>query len=124
MLEIGLSYEQEKIVSKQDTAIAHGSGSLNVFATPAMIAFMENTCMKLASKYLDSEQTTVGISVDIQHIKATLPDKKVKCIASLIEIDNRILKFKVDVFDEENKIGEGFHQRAIVNIEKFLSKLK
>ena len=75
MLEIGLSYEQEKIVSKQDTAIAHGSGSLNVFATPAMIAFMENTCMKLASKYLDSEQTTVGISVNIQHIKATLPDK-------------------------------------------------
>lgn len=124
MLEIGLSYEQEKIVNVQDTATAYGSGNLNVFATPAMIAFMENTCMKLASKHLDSEQTTVGISVDIQHIKATLPDKKVKCIASLIGIDNRILKFKVDVFDEENKIGEGFHQRAIVNIEKFLSKLK
>ena len=124
MLQTGLTYTLEKTVTTSDSAKAYGSGMVDVLATPAMIGFMEKTCMELALPHLESGYNTVGTEVNIRHLKATPIGMTIRCIASLLEIDGRILKFHVEVFDEQGKAGEGFHTRAIVNIEKFMSKLK
>lgn len=124
MLETGLTFTLEKIVIPADSAKAYGSGMVDVLATPAMIGFMEETCMKLALEHLEPGFNTVGTAVDIQHLKATPIGMKINCIAALMEINGKLLKFRVEVFDEQGKAGEGFHTRAIINVEKFMSKLK
>jgi len=124
MLQTGLTYSLEKTVAASDSANAYGSGMVDVLATPAMIGFMEKTCMQLALEHLEPGFNTVGIAVDITHDKATPIGMKISCIASLLEINGKILKFHVEVFDEQGKAGAGFHTRAIINVEKFMAKLK
>lgn len=124
MLQTGLSYSLEKITTSADSATTYGSGMVDVLATPAMIGFMEKTCLELALDHLEPGFSTVGTAVDIKHIKATPIGMKINCIAALTEINGKMLKFWVEVFDEQGKAGEGFHTRAIINVEKFMAKLK
>ncbi|MCF8296931.1 MAG: thioesterase family protein [Saprospiraceae bacterium] len=121
---IGVSNCSEKVVSKEDTATNYGSGSLEVFATPAMISLMENTAMNLVKKYLLDRFTTVGTEISVKHLKATAIGKIVKCKSELIEVDGKKLVFKVDAKDDEGHIGTGTHTRFIVETEKFMSKIK
>jgi predicted thioesterase len=122
-LKTGIRGETKQIVDYKDTAITYGSGLLEVFATPAMIAQMEKTCMESIGEYLDKTQSSVGIRVDISHIKATPKGMEVICRSELIEIDRKRLVFKVWAIDETGKIGEGFHERFIIDKEKFMSGL-
>ncbi|HPB02298.1 MAG: thioesterase family protein [Bacteroidales bacterium] len=124
MLQSGLTYSLEKKVTAEDSANTYGSGMVDVLATPAMIAFMEKTCLLLALDHLEPGFNTVGIAVDITHNKATPIGMNMRCIASLLEIEGKILKFHVEVFDDQGKAGAGFHKRAIINVEKFMAKLK
>lgn len=122
-LQTGIEYKLSKTVSPADSAKAYGSGMVDVLATPAIIGFMEQTCLELVLPMLEQGYNTVGTEVNIKHLKATPIGQKIECKARLLEIDGRILKFEVAVFDETGKAGEGNHTRAIVNIEKFMAKI-
>ena len=122
MLEVGIRGQKETIVTKQNTAAGIGSGSLEVFSTPIMILLMEESCFMSISAKLDEGFTTVGISVDVKHLSATPLGMKVEIKSELIKIDGRALTFKVEAYDEKGLIGEGIHERFIVNNEKFQAK--
>ena len=123
-LKEGISAVAEMTVTDKDTAIFYGSGDLPVFATPAMIALMENTSKSSVGLHLNSELTTVGIKIDVDHIRATPKNMRVKCEAVLTKIEGKKLFFKVTAWDEKNKIGEGVHIRYIVDSITFMQKLK
>mgnify|MGYP003509338631 CR=1 FL=1 len=125
MIEKGLFFEQQKVVTQLDTALAMGSGSLQVFATPAMVAFMENTATKVVASALKVGETTVGTAIDVQHLKAASVGDTVFCKATLIDVVGRQLVFDIIVSDiHKNVIGTARHMRFWVNEERFLSKLK
>lgn len=123
-LETGLTYTAKQIVELKDTASQYGSGLVEVFATPAMIALMENAALKTVLPYLGEEFNTVGFEVNVRHLKPTPVGMNVECTATLIEIDGKKLVFNVVVNDEEGKIGEGTHTRYIINSKKFMERLK
>lgn len=122
-LKIGMEYTSEKIVKEEDTAAKFGSGDIYVFSTPMMIGLMENAAMKAVEESLGDEFSTVGIHLDVKHLAATPMGMKVKSKATLVEIDGKKLKFKVEAFDEKEKIGEGYHSRFIIEKEKFMKKI-
>lgn len=119
----GLELEATKQVVPTDSAKQYGSGMVDVFSTPALVALCESTSMKLISKYLPAGFTSVGYEVNIKHIKATLIGGTVKCIAKIKEVDSRKLTFELTAWDEDALIGEGTHIRYIVDERKFLEKL-
>lgn len=122
MLTVGISNELVKEVTKENTAAALGSGMLEVFATPAMIAMMEETCMKSVQAELEEGSGTVGTGLNIHHLSATPVGMKVHCISKLVEVDGRKLVFDVQAFDETGLIGQGMHERFIIQNEKFFQK--
>ena len=121
-LKPGLNAETTAIVTKKNTASSYGSGYLDVFSTPAMIALMEEASYMTVDAILPSGHTTVGTEVNIKHLAATPIGMKVSARAELLNIDGRALLFKVEAFDEKAKIGEGTHSRFIVEVEKFMAK--
>ncbi len=123
-LSIGLKYKEEKIVKMEDTARVFGSGAAEVFATPMMIGLMEAASMNSVKNYLPEGYSTVGTMVNIKHMSATKIGKKVWAEAELIEIDRKRLVFKVSAYDEDKMIGEGTHERFVINDEKFMNNLK
>lgn len=122
MLEIGIQGECEKTVSLSDTALSMGSGDLLVFATPAMLALMEKTAAESVLAYLGEGQVTVGTSASISHVSATPVGQSVRCESVLTSIDGKRLSFGVKAFDKCGLIGEGTHERVVVNAEKFFKK--
>ena len=122
MLETGIKGFREITVTDSLTARRFGSGELDVYATPAMIALAEETALKSVADRLEPGQGTVGTRVDIAHLAATPLGMKVRCETELIEIDRRKLTFAVRVSDEVEKIAEGTHERFVIDNEKFLKK--
>lgn len=122
MLETGIKGEQKVEVVYENTATAVGSGVLEVFATPAMLALMEKTACDSVIPYLEEGNGTVGTQVDIKHTAATPIGMTVRCESELVEVDGRRLVFKVAAYDDAGLIGEGMHERFIVNNEKFQKK--
>ena len=122
MLTVGISNEITKTVTKETTAAALGSGLLEVYATPAMVALMEETCMRSVQEELEEGCGTVGTGLTIHHISATPVGMKVRCASKLVEVDGRKLVFDVQAFDEAGLIGQGTHERFIIDNEKFFQK--
>ena len=122
MLETGSKLTLTELVTLDKTAKAVGSGGLEVYATPAMIALMEKTSAALVQPYLTEGESTVGTLVNITHISATPLGMQITCESELIEIDRKRLVFRVTASDEKGKIGEGTHERFIINNEKFIAK--
>lgn len=123
-IRVGLTGSATSRVSDNNTARAFGSGRVDVYATPAMVALMEQAAVTAVDGLLSEANTTVGISVSIKHLAATPIGMTVEAKAVLQEIDGRRLVFKVEAYDDKQKIGEGTHQRFIVNAGKFLNKAK
>ena len=121
-MEIGIRNRIEGKVTEDKTARAMGSGELPVLATPAMVALIEETCWRSVAAELDDGQGTVGTSLNISHLSPTPVGMNFACESELVETDGRKLTFKVDVYDEESHIGEGTHERFIVDNERFLEK--
>lgn len=121
-LKTGIIGEAKTVVSEKNTAIAYSSGSVPVFATPAMIALMENAALSSVQPYLPEGHTTVGIKISSSHSAATPVGMEVVAKSELVEIDGKRLVFTVTAFDAKDKIGEGTHERFIINEEKFLKK--
>ncbi len=121
-LEVGLKFEVEMTVGSSDTAKAHGSGALEVYATPAMIALMENASTNCVKDQLPEGFTTVGIEINVKHIRATPIGVKVRAEALLQKTEGKRLYFKIEAFDDLGKIGEGINIRYVVNSEEFVRK--
>jgi predicted thioesterase len=122
MLTVGIKGKQELIVTEDKTAKTYGSGTLEVFGTPAMIAFMENTALKSVAEYIGEGNGTVGTKLNVNHVAATPVGMKVVCETELVKVEGRALTFEVKAYDECGLIGEGTHERFIIMEEKFQAK--
>ena len=123
MLETGIKCIKEEVVTEELTTEQVGSGGLAVYATPAMIRLMEHAAWLSVEEHMQEGFTTVGTRMDVKHLKASPLGACVKAEAELVEIDGRRLVFKVAAYDDKGPIGEGMHERFIVNIEKFMGKI-
>ena len=123
-MEIGLTFTSTTVVDNTNTAVALGSGDMEVFATPAMVALMENAAMNAVAPHLEAGQTTVGTEISTTHIKAAALGATITATATLTAIEGRKLTFAVTAHDGDNIIGEGTHTRFIVDRERFLAKVK
>ena len=124
MLEVMLSGCSSVIVSRENIAATMGSGDLEVFATPSMVALMENAAMKSVLTELPEGSTTVGAEMNVTHIKPSGMGAEIVATAVLTEISGRKLTFNVGARDADGMIGEGVHIRYIVDRSKFMSKVK
>lgn len=122
-LKLGLTGESTTMVTHENTAAAVGAGGVEVFSTPMMIALMENAAWAATANDLDAGSVTVGTVVNVRHLGATPIGQHVRATAELVEIDGRRLVFNVEAYDEQKKIGEGQHERFIVNLERFLQRI-
>ena len=121
-MEIGAKFKVTIKVEEKDTAMAHGSGTLAVLATPRMIALMEESAYKCIDKYLEEGQSSVGTYLDVKHLAATPVGMEVYAESEVTEVDGRKVVFSVKAYDEKGLIGEGKHERFIVFSEKFVAK--
>ena len=119
---LGTSHTLSTTVTEEKLACNMKSGSLPVFATPAMAALMEETAAAALSIFLDEGETSVGTALDLKHTAATPLGMKVTATAEIIEVDRRRVTFQVTVRDEQEEIGSARHDRFIVGAEKFLAK--
>ena len=122
-MQIGKKYTSTIIVEEKHLACNVGSGDLPVFATPMMMALMENAAMLCVADELENGSSTVGGQINSSHLKPTGLGKTVTATAELISAEGRKLKFKVSASDEGGLIGEGEHLRFIIDKEKFMSKV-
>ncbi len=120
--EIGMVGNAEITVDINNTAKTMGSGDLEVFATPSMVALMEKAATLAIKECLSDGYTTVGTMINVKHLAATPIGVKVTATATLIEVDGKRLIFKVEAFDGTEKIGEGQHERFIINADRFMNR--
>lgn len=118
-----LSYTTEQTVTPNESALSMGSGDMEVFATPAMVALMEQAAMLAAKKLLQEGESSVGIEISTSHLKASRIGSTIRATAILEQQDGRRLKFRVEAYDGDTLIGEGSHTRFIVDKSRFLAKL-
>ncbi len=123
-IEIGLVNELTLTVQESDTARYSGGETLPpVFSTPRMISFMERAAHFALAPYFKEGQTSVGVMVQVQHLASTPVGAQVRVRAEVTEIDRRRVRFKIEAWDEVEKIGEGQHDRFIVDLDRFYEKL-
>ncbi len=122
-IKAGLEGRAQEKVTAAVTAKAVGSGSLAVYATPAMCALMEKAACAAIDDLLQEGESSVGTLLEIVHERASAPCSLITAVARLTEVKGRALSFAVEAADEKGPIGRGRHQRVIVNVEKFLARL-
>ena len=124
MIQTGIKGYKEQTVTPEMSAARIGSGLVEVFATPMMVALIEQTCLESVLPYLEEGQGTVGTLVNVSHVSATPVGMRVWCESELTELDRRRLVFKVKAYDECGLIGEGTHERFVIDNAKFMDKIK
>ncbi|MGN0606591.1 MAG: thioesterase family protein [Oscillospiraceae bacterium] len=122
MIEKGLKGTAAVKADNSNTAKTMGSGSLDVFATPAMVALMEKSAVNAIADYLGDGETTVGTYLGIEHISATPVGMEITAVSEVTEVNGREIVFSVEASDNAGVIGKGTHKRFIVNSEKFMNK--
>lgn len=121
-IEIGMKGEVQTIVEREDTAAEVGSGSLLVYATPCMVALMEGAACEAIAGELKETETTVGTELNIQHISATPVGLEVRAVATVTNLEGKVITFDVEAFDEAGPIGKGTHKRVLITAQRFLDK--
>lgn len=119
----GITGEARTPVTRTNTASAAGSGGVDVFGTPYLVGLMEKAALDSVQPHLEPGQTTVGTVVNVQHLAATPLGMEVRATSALLEVDGRRLVFRVEAYDDKEKIGEGRHERFIVSLDKFLQRV-
>ena len=122
MVELGIKGRQETTVTSANVATNVGSGMVKVFATPMMISLIEKAAVLSIEPYLEDGQSSVGTHINVSHCSATPMGMTVWAETEVIEIDRRRVTFSVKAFDERGLIGEGTHERFIIDVEKFQAK--
>ncbi len=121
-IEVGLKGRFESVVTPEKTATAVGSGLVPVFATPYMVAMMENAASDSLIPHLEPGESSVGTHLDIAHSAASPVGIKVWAESVVTCVEGRKITFQVRAFDERGEIGSGTHERFIINAEKFMAK--
>ena len=122
-IPIGARHEEKRLVTNENAISFLGMEGARVFSTPQMIGLMEWTCRNAVLPYLDPGHDTVGTHVNVAHLAAAPIGMVVRCAAEITAVADRRVTFKVEAWDEKEKIGEGTHERAIINIAKFATRL-
>ena len=122
MLKEGLKNTLTIKVTEDKTAKVMGSGILDVFATPAMVALMEQTAAQSAQPHLDEGVTSVGTKINVEHLAADPVGIEVFCESTLTEVDNRRLCFEITVSDKHGIVGKAYHERFLIKSESFMAK--
>lgn len=122
-LRIGLIGESITTVTQEMTARAVGSGSLDVYATPSMVALMEAAAVAALDSWLSAGKASVGISITVQHLSATPIGESVTAMAEITEIEGRRVTFEVRAWDEHDLIGEGTHVRYVIDADRFMARV-
>ncbi|MGQ4892082.1 MAG: thioesterase family protein [Candidatus Njordarchaeia archaeon] len=123
-LPIGLEAVREYVVEREHLAAFLGSGGVDVLSTPSMINWMENTARLEIDKHLPEGYTTVGYRVDVYHLNPAPLGAKITVRAKLVKQEGKKLVLEVSAYWGDTKIGEGIHERYIINIKRFLEKVK
>lgn len=123
-MEKGIKNTKTITVTADKTAEAMGSGILPVFATPAMVALMENTAAESVEALLPEGSTSVGTLINVKHLSADPVGAEVRCESELVEVDGRKLTFEIKVFDREGLVGEAYHERFVVDKARFMDKVQ
>lgn len=122
MLKQGLIGKEQVIVSHSNCALTMGSGSLEVYSTPSMVALMECAAANSVKAHLEPSKTTVGVSIEVKHVSATPLGMTVSCESELLEVDGKRLVFKITASDKCGVIGTAKHERMIVDSKRFMEK--
>ena len=122
-LKPGLTGERSLVVAKEHTASHLGSGGVAVYATPMMILHMEEAALSAVDPLLPPGKATVGYHLDVKHLAATPVGMRVTAKAVLVAVDGKMLSFRVECFDELEKVGEGTHVRAVIDAARFAEKV-
>ena len=123
-VQIGLAAERSETVVESLLATRLGSGSVEVYATPAMVALMESAAVAAIEPLLPAGQSSVGIALDIKHLAATPPGQQVRARAEVIGVDGRKVTFQVQAWDEQERIGEGTHTRFVIDVARFMQRVQ
>ena len=122
MLEAGIKGAAQQPVTSENTAAALGSGTLPVFATPALVALAERTCWQSVAPYLGEGCGTVGTKLELEHTAPTPVGMTVRCESELVAVEGRRLVFRVTLCDDAGPVGGGMHERFVINDAKFTAK--
>lgn len=121
---IGLTGEQEFIVSEGDLITFDKDKMPPVLSTPSLINFLEQTARLTLQPLLDETESSVGVEIEIKHLAPTPPGQKVKCMAKVIFVDGVFVTFQVEAWDEMEQIAIGTHKRAVILIDRFKRRLE
>jgi len=121
-LQPGLVFETTREVTRKESAQELGSGTLDVFGTPAMALLVEQACLEMVERYLEDGQTTVGIQLHLSHLAPTPIGDRVRIKVEIIAVEKHLIHFKAMIWDSVELIGKASHQRAIIDIERFLRR--
>ena len=121
-LKLGIKGSAKVQVVFENTAAAVGSGAMEVFSTPSMIALMEKAALESVMPHLDEGQTTVGVRLEVSHLAATPMGMTVRAESELVAVEKRMLHFKVAAYAGDELVGEGTHIRCVVDAQRFMAK--
>lgn len=123
-IEVGLKAEATQEVKPELTATHIGSGSLSVYATPAMASLVEHTCASMVSDLLPEGHTSVGVEIHLRHVAPTPVNSVVQIQAEVVSVDKNLISFKAQIFDEVELVGEAEHRRAVIEVDRFLRRVE
>ncbi len=121
-MKVGITHTVKETVVPEKTAGAVGSGLLPVYATPSMIALMEKCAAECVAPFIEDGKSSVGTSLNVKHLSASPIGMEITCTATLTEIDGRRLVFSLEAFDAKGPIGEGVHERFVIDVDRFMAK--
>jgi fluoroacetyl-CoA thioesterase len=122
-IPVGTKGESRVLVTSENAISFLGTEGARVLSTPHMIGYMERTCRDTVLPLLDGGHDTVGTHVAVSHLAAAPIGMTVRFLAEVVEVDGRRIRFRVEAWDEKEKIGEGTHERTVINVAKFATKL-
>ena len=123
-IQLDKVFEESYVIKNENSAENMGSGDLAVLSTPSLVAFMENAAKNYLNKFLPEEMGSVGSNINIDHIAPTLIGNSITVRGKITEIiKEKIIKFSIEAYEKDKKIGDAEHTRVIINNTKFLEKL-
>ncbi|MBZ0300646.1 MAG: thioesterase family protein [Anaerolineae bacterium] len=122
-IQPGLTGASHAAVTEDLLATHFGSGAVEVYATPAMIALMEAAAIAAIDPLLPDGQASVGTAIAVKHLAATPLDDTVRAQAEVIAVEGRLVTFQVEAWDSHERIGEGTHTRFVIDLDRFMQRV-